>query len=90
MTGHHKFNQLIEKLSPETKARVDQKTDELTQEIALLELQQGFMEKQTDMYVNHLRELISAMGGELIIKARFPDREVIINHFSDLLKTRNI
>jgi len=89
MTGHHKFNQLIDNISPERKARIDQKTAQLKQKIELNELQQAFLEKQTDLYVNHLREVISAMGGELIIKARFSDREIIINHLSDLLETEN-
>ncbi|VXD12480.1 hypothetical protein [Planktothrix paucivesiculata] len=89
MTGHHKFNQLIDNISPERKAKIDQKTAQLKQKIELNELQQAFLEKQTDLYVNHLREVISTMGGELIIKARFPDREIIINHLSDLLKTEN-
>jgi hypothetical protein len=56
----------------------------------LYELHQQFLEKQTELYVNHLREVISAMGVELIIKARFPDREVVINSFSDLLENDSI
>jgi transcriptional regulator with XRE-family HTH domain len=32
------------------------------------------LEKQTDMYVSHLRKVIEAMGGELDIIARFPKR----------------
>jgi lipopolysaccharide biosynthesis glycosyltransferase len=45
MTGHHKFNQLIDNISPERKARIEQKTAQLKQEIALNELQQAFLEK---------------------------------------------
>jgi ribosome-binding protein aMBF1 (putative translation factor) len=40
------------------------------------------LEKRTDMYVSHLREVIEAMGGELDIIARFPDGEVKIHEFS--------
>ena len=36
MTGHHKFNQLIENISPERKARIAEKTAQLKQEIALV------------------------------------------------------
>lgn len=85
MTGHHKFSELIENISPERKARIDQKTAQVKQELALYELQQEFLEKQTDLSLNHLRQIIAVMGGELIIKARFSDREVIINNLSDLL-----
>ena len=87
MTGHHKFNQLIENISPERKAIIAEKTAQLKQEIALNELQQAFLEQQIDLYINHLREIVSVMGGELIIKARFPDREAIVNRLSDLLET---
>jgi hypothetical protein len=42
------------------------------------------LEKRTDMYVSHLRQVIQAMGGELEIVARFEDGEVKINNFSEL------
>lgn len=43
------------------------------------------LEKRTDMYVCHLRKVIEAMGGELDIIARFPDGQVKINNFSELI-----
>jgi hypothetical protein len=36
------------------------------------------------MYVSTLRRFIEAMGGELEIIARFPDRNVVIRNFHDL------
>jgi predicted transcriptional regulator len=42
------------------------------------------LEKRTDMYVSHLRQVIEAMGGELDIIARFPEGEVKIDNFSEL------
>ena len=43
------------------------------------------LERRTDMYVSTLRKLIRAMGGELDIVARFPDRPPIhITQFRDL------
>ncbi len=42
------------------------------------------LEKKTDMYISTLRRFIEAMGGELEIKARFPDGDVTINQFEDL------
>lgn len=41
------------------------------------------IEKQTDMYVSTLRSYIEAMGGELDIRARFPDGEVKITQFDE-------
>jgi transcriptional regulator with XRE-family HTH domain len=43
------------------------------------------LEKRTDMYVSHLRKVIEAMGGELDIIARFPDGEIKIDNFSELI-----
>jgi transcriptional regulator with XRE-family HTH domain len=39
------------------------------------------MENQADMRVSTLRRILSAMGGEMKIIARFPDGEVVINQF---------
>ena len=49
------------------------------------------LERRTDMYVSTLRKLIKAMGGELDIIARFPDRPPIhitqFRHLDDGLET---
>jgi DNA-binding transcriptional regulator YiaG len=42
------------------------------------------MERRTDMYVSTLRSYIKAMGGDLQIKAVFPDGEVQIEQFQGL------
>jgi DNA-binding XRE family transcriptional regulator len=42
------------------------------------------MEKRTDMYVSTLRSFIQAMGGQLQIKAVFPEGEVEIEQFRDV------
>jgi predicted XRE-type DNA-binding protein len=44
------------------------------------------LEKRADMYVSTLRRFIEAMGGELEVVARFPDRTVRIRNFADLNK----
>ena len=44
------------------------------------------MEKKTDMYISTLRRFIEALGGQLDIRAHFPDGDVRINQFSDLDK----
>jgi len=46
------------------------------------------LESQTDMYVSTLRRIITALGGELHIKASFPDgSEFEINQFTDLTRS---
>jgi transcriptional regulator with XRE-family HTH domain len=42
------------------------------------------MEKRTDMYVSTLRNFIQAMGGQLQVKAIFPEGEVEIDQFETL------
>jgi DNA-binding XRE family transcriptional regulator len=42
------------------------------------------MEKRTDMYLSTLRSYIKAMGGDLQIKAVFPEGEVQIEQFQGL------
>jgi predicted transcriptional regulator len=44
------------------------------------------LEKRADMYVSTLRRFIEAMGGELDIVARFPDHDVRIKNFRDLVE----
>jgi DNA-binding XRE family transcriptional regulator len=41
------------------------------------------MEKRTDMYVSTLRRFIQAMGGQLQVKAVFPEGEVQIDQFEN-------
>jgi len=61
----------------------------LTQEnvAKVLEINQGAisrMEKRNDMYVSTLRSYIQAMGGQLQIKAIFPEGEVQIDQFDEI------
>jgi predicted XRE-type DNA-binding protein len=52
----------------------------------LLDVQQPAISKlvrRPDMKVSTLRDLIAAMGGELEIRAAFPDRSVEIGNFRD-------
>jgi DNA-binding transcriptional regulator YiaG len=44
------------------------------------------MERRTDMYLSTLQGIIKAMGGQLEIRAIFPDGVVLINQFQDLRK----
>jgi transcriptional regulator with XRE-family HTH domain len=44
------------------------------------------IENRTDVFVSTLRRFVKALGGELEIKAVFPDREVRIRNFSSLVQ----
>ena len=53
---------------------------------ATLHVDQGSiskMERRTDMYISTLRNFIEAMGGELHIRAVFPDGSVEISQFEE-------
>ncbi|MES9902015.1 MAG: XRE family transcriptional regulator [Sedimenticola sp.] len=42
------------------------------------------MEKKVDMYISTLRRFVEAMGGQLEIRAHFPEGDVRINQFEEL------
>jgi len=44
------------------------------------------LEHQSDMYISTLRKFLAAMGGSLRIVATFPEGEIVINQFEDLLR----
>jgi ribosome-binding protein aMBF1 (putative translation factor) len=46
------------------------------------------MERRADMYVSTLQDFVKAMGGQLEIRAVFPDGTVRISQFSELAKAR--
>lgn len=63
------------------------KDQELTQkEVAeLMEIRQAAISKienQEDVLISTLERYVRALGGELEIRAKFPDREVTLNQFT--------
>jgi transcriptional regulator with XRE-family HTH domain len=42
------------------------------------------VERRADMYISTLRSYIRAIGGDLQIRAVFPEGDVLINQFSDI------
>lgn len=53
----------------------------------LLKISQGAVskvERRTDMFVSTLRNYVRAIGGDLEIRAVFPDGDVLIDQFSDV------
>ncbi|MGH8068751.1 MAG: XRE family transcriptional regulator [Candidatus Entotheonellia bacterium] len=98
------FSHLLDKMSPERRARVEARVQQAIQDMALAELRvardltqehlSGLLgikqsavsklERRTDMYVSTLRSFIKAMGGDLEIRAVFPDGTVRITQFHTL------
>ncbi len=62
--------------------------EELAETLGVGQAAVAKLEKRADMYVSTLRRFIEAMGGELEIVARFPDRNVTIKNFRDLVGER--
>ena len=95
------FNILRAKMSPERRARMAQRTQEMLDEMALQDLRKALdltqtqvaellqmkqtavsnLEHQGDMYISTLQKFVTALGGNLQLVARFPDREVVLNRF---------
>lgn len=58
-----------------------------TQLAEVLQVSQGAVskvERRADMYISTLRSYIRSMGGDLQIRAVFPDGDVIIDQFRDI------
>jgi transcriptional regulator with XRE-family HTH domain len=58
----------------------------------LLKISQGAVskvERRTDMFVSTLRNYVRAIGGDLEIRAVFPDGDVLIDQFDDAKRTEN-
>lgn len=57
----------------------------------LLRVTQGYvskLERQDDMLVSRLYAYVEALGGQVEIRAKFPDKEVKIGQFGELDKLR--
>ena len=53
---------------------------DLSQRLGIQQADVSRMENRKDIHVSQLKKVIEAMGGELVITARFPNVEVCINH----------
>ena len=57
----------------------------------MLQVTQGYvskLERQDDMLLSRLYAFVEALGGEVEIRAKFPNREVQICQFRDVAKLR--
>lgn len=57
---------------------------ELADRLSVKQPKVSEMERRADMYVSTLRKYIEAVGGELVIVARFPEGDIRIQQFDDL------
>ncbi len=98
------FSELTKDFSPERRERIEQRKEQLRQDMTLAELRKAFsltqdtlaknlnvkqaeiskIENRADMLMSTLRNFIQAMGGELEVRAVFPDRAIAISTFSSL------
>ena len=98
------FSELTKDFSPERRERIEQRKEQLRQEMTLAELRKAFsltqdtlaktlnvkqaeiskIENRADMLMSTLRNFVQAMGGDLEVRAVFPDRSIEISTFSSL------
>ena len=98
------FSALTKDLGPERRVRIEQRKEQLRQEMTLAELRRAFsltqdtlartlnvkqaeiskIENRADMLMSTLRNFVQAMGGDLEVRAVFPDRAIEISTFSSL------
>ncbi len=63
--------------------------EQLAKQLGVEQAAVSRMERRTDMYISTLQTAIKAMGGDLEIRAVFPDGTVRINQFRDIERSRN-
>ena len=84
------FSALTKDLGPERRVRIEQRKEQLRQEMTLartLNVKQAEISKidnRADMLMSTLRNFVQAMGGDLEVRAVFPDRAIEISTFSSL------
>jgi transcriptional regulator with XRE-family HTH domain len=55
--------------------------EELAERLGRRQATVSQMERRTDMHISTLKEVVEALGGELVITAHFPDRDVRLDQF---------
>jgi DNA-binding transcriptional regulator YiaG len=58
--------------------------DEIAQVLHVTQASVAKIERRADIYVSTMRRFIEAMGGELIVTAKFPDRSIPIKSFEEI------
>lgn len=98
------FSELTDHFRPERRERIEQRKEQLRQDMTLAERRKALsltqdtlaknlnvkqaeiskIENWADMLMSTLRNVVQAMGGELEVRAVFPDRAIAISTFSSL------
>ena len=68
----------------ELRQALDLTQEELAKSLNMKQAAISKFEHQSDVYISTLRRILFAMGADLIIVARFPDGEVLINQFDEI------
>ena len=58
--------------------------EQLARTLGIKQASVSKLERRTDMYIQTLRNYIEAVGGQLEITAKFPDRKVKISQFEEV------
>jgi transcriptional regulator with XRE-family HTH domain len=58
--------------------------EQVAEELGLGQAAVSRLERRSDMLISTLRRFVGAMGGELEIRARFPDGDVVIEDLGSL------
>ncbi len=78
-----KTEALLEEMSvAELRKALDQTQHDLARSLNISQPAVARMEQRGDMHVSNLRRVIEALGGELEIRARFPQGTVTITNFA--------
>ena len=105
-----KFKELMDKMSPERRARIEARVRELEAEMPLDELREARqftqehlakilkvrqaavskLERRADMYLSTLEKFVEAMGGELQIRAIFPEGAVNIRRLTETAQRKRV
>lgn len=104
MAGHRKWSEIRSQLSPEVLAVADAlrasyrlrglreargfTQDEMAERLEIRQVSVSRMEARNDVRVSTLRAVIEAMGGEMEIRARFPDAEYRIEIGEDSMEVQ--
>ena len=80
------FSELTKDFSPERRERKEQLRQEMTlaKNLNFKQAEISKIENRADMLMSTLRNFVQAIGGDLEVRAVFPDRAIEITTFSSL------
>ena len=88
--AQEKFKQLVKEMPLEELRAARELTQvQLAETLGTSQAAVSKLERRADMYVSTLAQFVKAMGGDLQIRAIFPDGEVSIARLGDLQRTRS-